>query len=296
MYKETGNTMMTEFSKLTMNGSYGKFALNPRKFKEYVFVPPAQRGEYETYIKTDAQTGKQTLCILHEGKEYECCKPGKSDQMWRFKRDRDDIDNCFRNVATAASITGAARAQLLDGLCRSQNVAYCDTDSIICEKTDLNINEKVLGHWKNEGSGNEILIGGKKLYALLGDEAQTQKDILDRIKRFGVPEDTIERKIKNLCKTQAKEQMALYEKINKEAIRTVKLASKGARLNVSEMRAVAMGETVTYQPVAPTFDMFGEQCYIDRNIRMTNKDLIKPFPDEITSKDIRGGLERIGVI
>jgi hypothetical protein len=291
-YKDTGNIMMVEFCKLTMNGSYGKFALNPRKFKEYIFVPPHLRGDYETYMKTDGETGKQTLCILVDGKEYQCCKPGAANQMWRFQRDRDDIENSFRNVATAASITGAARAQLLDGLCRSENIVYCDTDSIICGTSHVEINDKLLGHWKNEGAGNEILIGGKKLYALLGEEAQTQKDIADRIKRFGVPDEKLEQRIKRFGKSQK----AICEKINQQAIRTIKLASKGARLNIDEMRRVALGETIEYTPLAPTFNLFGEQNYIPRNIRLTNADLIKPFPSEITKRDLNGGLERIDVI
>jgi hypothetical protein len=39
----------------------------------------------------------------------------------------------FYNIATAASITGAARANLLRNLSLSDRPIYCDTDSIICE-------------------------------------------------------------------------------------------------------------------------------------------------------------------
>jgi len=72
----------------------------------------------------------------------------------------------YFDVATAASITSAARAVLLDALCKATNVFYCDTDSIICERLDdVELHATKLGAWDCEAELDKIAIGGKKLYA-----------------------------------------------------------------------------------------------------------------------------------
>ncbi len=75
----------------------------------------------------------------------------------------------FFNVATAASITSAARAELLRGLSKAKRPIYCDTDSIICESLDADHNPKALGAWKLEGTGDKACIAGKKLYVIYKD-------------------------------------------------------------------------------------------------------------------------------
>ena len=77
----------------------------------------------------------------------------------------------YNNVATGASITGAARAVLLRGLSQSVDPIYCDTDSIICQEFTGAVDGAALGSWKLEKTGNSIAIAGRKLYALFdGDE------------------------------------------------------------------------------------------------------------------------------
>ena len=75
----------------------------------------------------------------------------------------------YFNVATAASITGAARAQLLRALAVADTPIYCDTDSIICknlpEGKGIKVSDTYLGAWKIEKSVDEMAIAGKKLYA-----------------------------------------------------------------------------------------------------------------------------------
>ena len=69
-------------------------------------------------------------------------------------------------MATAASITGAARANLLRNLALSKRPIYCDTDSIICEGFRGELDETRLGGWKLEAEGDRAAIAGKKLYTV----------------------------------------------------------------------------------------------------------------------------------
>jgi hypothetical protein len=83
--------------------------------------------------------------------------------LWRQKSE----DDRRYNVATGASITGAARAVLMRGLAGAKRAVYCDTDSIICESlTGVAMDDKRIGAWKLEKSGTKIAIAGKKMYAL----------------------------------------------------------------------------------------------------------------------------------
>jgi hypothetical protein len=71
------------------------------------------------------------------------------------------------NVATGASITGAARSLLIRALAKATRPLYCDTDSIVCERLDgVPIDPTKIGHWKIEKTGSRMAIAGRKLYAL----------------------------------------------------------------------------------------------------------------------------------
>jgi hypothetical protein len=138
-------------TKREMNSSYGKFALNPRKFKQY----------------------KMTIGELPNGPmapEYEFGWSMVSNfgDVYIWERPTP-IKKGFYNVATAASITGAARANLLYNLSCSERPIYCDTDSIICETFHGDVDEKKLGGWKVEGIGDTAAIAGKKLYAIFNE-------------------------------------------------------------------------------------------------------------------------------
>jgi hypothetical protein len=132
------------FLKFLLNNSYGKFAMNPRKFKEaYITDPGAPRPPGYDAI----------LAPSYRCPEYD---------MW----ERPAQKLKFNNVGTAASITGAARSILLRGLFNATDPIYCDTDSIICRAIDnVEISDTELGAWKLEDSFDEVAIAGKKLYA-----------------------------------------------------------------------------------------------------------------------------------
>ena len=130
--------------KFVLCSSYGKFAQNPDSFKDFLIV--------------------------------DCSDPpiGLIDQGWQLDSNFDDFEIWakpnsspqYYDVATAASITSAARSVLLRGLAKSVRPVYCDTDSIICEQFNGEISNSKLGAWKLETKGNSIAIAGKKLYAL----------------------------------------------------------------------------------------------------------------------------------
>lgn len=148
--KEQNDLVKNILYKLILNSSYGKFALNPRKFKQYSLtideIPTPQHSpENPDGWKLEAYTG--------------------SIYIWARPSPRK---LGFYNVATAASITGAARANLLRNIALAKRPLYCDTDSIICEGFSGDLGTK-LGQWDLEATGNRLAIAGKKMYALYND-------------------------------------------------------------------------------------------------------------------------------
>lgn len=139
--KINGDRISELFAKLIMNSSYGKFGANPENYFDYRFLladAPFPQG-------WDIYEDWGWLIII--------CRPS----IIRAES--------YRDVATAASITGAARARLMRALATAGRPIYCDTDSIICES----IAEPVgtgLGEWKLECEADRATIIGKKLYAL----------------------------------------------------------------------------------------------------------------------------------
>jgi hypothetical protein len=126
------------FAKLLLNSAYGKFAQNPAHYFDYWIGEPDSEA-YEIY-SADIN----------------------SIDIWRKPSERE----AFYDVATAASITGAARAVLMRALSMAVNPIYCDTDSIICEGLNCELDESKLGAWKLEATGDTVAVAGKKMYAL----------------------------------------------------------------------------------------------------------------------------------
>jgi hypothetical protein len=145
--KKEGNKAKEIFAKLLLNSAYGKFAQNPAHYFDYWIGEPIDEN-YEIY-SADIN----------------------SIDIWRKPSERE----AFYDVATAASITGAARSVLMRALANSENPAYCDTDSVICEGLRENLHESTLGAWKLEATGDTCAIAGKKMYALRsgGDYVKT---------------------------------------------------------------------------------------------------------------------------
>jgi len=133
------------FSKLLLNAAYGKTSQDSRKFKDNFIRTPDM--EYPDF------NDGWVLEEIHP--HYELyTKPNPSDK--------------FYDVAIGASITGAARAVLMEALATAKRPIYCDTDSIICEELGegVPLDPFTLGAWDLEAEGDKLAIAGKKLYAL----------------------------------------------------------------------------------------------------------------------------------
>lgn len=132
------------FAKLLQNSGYGKFAQDGRDFKKFCLVP---FGEWP--------------------------EPHESGVPWQWYSDhenysffyRDDPENRFFNVCTAASITGFVRAYLWKAICDAEEPLYCDTDSLICRKFNGPMGVE-LGQWDLEAELSEAHIAQRKMYAV----------------------------------------------------------------------------------------------------------------------------------
>lgn len=134
------------FSKLMMNSLYGKFAQDGSDYKDYRIAP--RRSKLEDGWKHEMDVGNMEIHYRPKDQEYVH----------------------FFNVATAASITGFVRALLWETI-KSVNAYYCDTDSIICDKTKAIKLGKELGEWDLEADNvKKLAIGGKKLYACFDEK------------------------------------------------------------------------------------------------------------------------------
>jgi hypothetical protein len=126
------------FSKLLLNAAYGKFGQSSENYYDYWIGEPPNKS-WQLYNAS-----------MHSIEIYR--KPSETET--------------FYDVATAASITSAARAVLMLALADCDRPMYCDTDSIICENLKSELHETKLGAWKLEATGDTLALCGKKLYAL----------------------------------------------------------------------------------------------------------------------------------
>ena len=146
------------FYKYVLNSAYGKFAQNPENYFDYEITTGANRPH-------DWHDCNSNVC------DNECRK------VWSpaFTHDRYIIwqrptqMHHYNNIVTGCSITGAARAVLLNGLKHAKNPLYCDTDSILAESLSLETDPDKLGAWKVEAEFDTAAICGKKLYALFSN-------------------------------------------------------------------------------------------------------------------------------
>lgn len=180
-----GDEVRKLFYKLVMNSSYGKFAQDPRKYENWLFDP----DEIPTpFYCSDCHTA-----ISKKRKNDDClsCANGTTSPYgWYLHTTRDGRNiyaspqrtraGSFFNVATAASITSAARASLLRGIQAATRPVYCDTDSVICTGMDANqtgivLHPKLLGAWDCEATGDTVAIAGKKMYAIFDSGREVKK-------------------------------------------------------------------------------------------------------------------------
>lgn len=270
---ESGDEIRKLFYKLVMNSSYGKFAQDPRKYENFLYDP----DDIPTPLMCEPCSALIQSGIKEEEAKAICeeCSSGNYSAFgWYLHTERDGkciyaqpqrvTGRGFFNVATAASITSAARATLLRGIKAAKRPIYCDTDSIICEelteKPGIKIDAKALGAWDLEATGDAIGIAGKKLYTVLTcDLAYAEKMALKRgeiLDPIVIPNDD----------------RIFYE---------VKKASKGVRLTASEIARVCLGEVIEYSNPVPKFSMgsggsksveydgFVSADFITRSIRRT---------------------------
>lgn len=140
--KKSGNKAAEIFAKLILNSSYGKTGQNPENYFDWLLVKTGQDLPPEP---------------------WELYERNHAGSIWRKPIDRLS----YYDVAIAASVTGAARAVLLNALCNTTRPFYCDTDSIICQNLkNVEIDAYKLGAWKLEDTGTAGAFAGKKLYAI----------------------------------------------------------------------------------------------------------------------------------
>jgi len=156
--KRDGDKILQLFYKFVLNSGYGKFAQNPENYCDWYIT---QLGDYPPEWH-ECKDSCENLCRLKWVPSF--ISPDGTDYMI-WKRPLRELN--YNNIATGASITGAARAVLLRGLACAVKPYYCDTDSIICDRLEgVTLSDTELGAWKLEATGTHAAICGKKLYAV----------------------------------------------------------------------------------------------------------------------------------
>jgi hypothetical protein len=154
IYQDTQRDYM--FSKYLQNTGYGKFAQDPRRFKEHYLTDPNEMPPPEWFKSIEQLPEADRVAFMLP--EFE------DNQYWIWSKPCPGFR--FNNVGTAASITGAARSVLLEALQLAVDPIYCDTDSIICrDLPGVEIHANKLGAWDLEAEFSKVLIWAKKGYA-----------------------------------------------------------------------------------------------------------------------------------
>jgi hypothetical protein len=231
-----------EFYKLIMNSAYGKFAQHTGRYKDYKFnvsQPPSPvQGDKLEFIEVKQPDGSvKKKCVVSPNG----WRPEISNETFNvWSRPKPGAGTRFLNVATAASITGAARAVLWKAICAAEEPLYCDTDSIICRRFNGDLDEKRLGAWKVEATGNAVLIAGKKMYAFL---STTPKVGAEQLSIDGV------------------------------SYWLIKKAHKGVQLRAEQILEIVRGGVVEYENPSPAFTLSREAKFTKRRVRMTGNAL-----------------------
>jgi hypothetical protein len=226
--KREGDKASEFFFKIVLNAGYGKTALNVRKFSEV-----AVTSIYDTPPDIDGRSKKQKKANAElAGWQVKWDDPTRGLTFHSRSSYRPGIDK-FINVATAASITGFARAYLMRSIAKCKGVVYCDTDSVTAADVSALPQGEGLGQWKLETTfpgtteKNSFWIAGKKLYAGFGTKPNGVKEW--------------------------------------------KTASKGVRLAPEKIIDVAKGKQRTHESIAPTFSVFSPPKFVRRRIRRADK-------------------------
>lgn len=263
--KKLGDDIRGLLYKFCLNSGYGKFAQNPANFFDWKLATLADRpdepcphcrgrgqcnGCFKCQALNDYAPVTDRACIFCGGSgarwmlhEYDAANPA-GPMFWKART----FVQSYYNVATGASITGAARATLLRGLSDADDPIYCDTDSIITGgEFHGPVSSSELGQWKCEGSGILSAIAGKKLYAIFTDRRPEISS--EDARKYPWMLEPIRWKRRNLW--------------------CVKKAHKGLRLSPEQILYIAQGFEIEVANAAPTFGLFKEPTFIKRVARMT---------------------------
>lgn len=149
--KAKGDDIRALFYKYILNSAYGKFAQDSSKYLEYTI--------------TDGSLS--LMQQMWRPLSIDVIDRGCQNAFIVWARTPDSTIAKRYNVATGASITGAARSVLMRAIHKAKNPIYCDTDSLICEELPgVEIGASELGAWKLEAEADTACIAMKKLYAL----------------------------------------------------------------------------------------------------------------------------------
>lgn len=162
--KANDDKILTIFYKFVLNSAYGKFAQNPENYADwYITEVGAHPPDWH-----DCSVSCADPCRLKWTPSFMC----EDYLIW----EKPLAELNYFNVATGASITGAARSVLLRGIHNTDRPLYVDTDSIICtDGSRLHQSETKLGAWKLEAEGSSVAICGKKLYAVFDGSGECIK-------------------------------------------------------------------------------------------------------------------------
>lgn len=238
----TKGTNEYTIAKLIMNSPYGKYAQDSRKYKKHEFVDPSE-------------------IVLDDNIEVI-----ENEDFKLLISPDDESVKTFNNVAVSASITGAARAELLEAKviiskCNCTPL-YSDTDSIIgkgkvSDIKGLKFHESELGAWDLEKTGTSVFIGGKKIYAMYdGDRCVKVASKGVRV----IPRDIYE---------------FLPQNPTPEVIKETK--QKMLDIGGSEIIRIAMGEDFQFKNDAPSLKLDGRSIFVERTMRNTFKETVTPI-------------------
>lgn len=215
--RQKGDKAGDLFTKLFMNSCYGKFASDPSKYHDYMIIAPER-------FAAMAEKGWAQYKPWGDGR-YLCYQPQPLERHWYY------------NIATAASITGYVRANLLEDLNHASGLLYCDTDSISAQSVAGLTMSSNLGDWKIELECDEYAITGKKTYAFRSAYDQ---------------------------QWNAKENIYEYPK------GAYKIACKGVDLTADEIIRASKGETILFEPDVPTYSITRPNpVLINRTVHLT---------------------------
>lgn len=223
--EKAGDQKGRTIGKLIPNNAYGKFAQDPSRFKEYKLFESYDTCEIEGY-EIAGMLGDRIIGTV----------PSKI------------LPRMYKNVAVAASVTGAGRSIFLHALAAARRPVYGDTDSIMCEELPLTLDPFKLGAWKLEAELDRVYIAGKKMYA-------------GWCHKYNEPS--------HKSRTKDKWVEGFY-KIDKNGKRVpLKMASKGVRMPPEDVARVALGEVLNVPIDAPSLRVGREARFIARDIART---------------------------